>query len=906
MKFAYKFHNLFGTVYRKGNLLFTPDGNSVISPVGNRITIYDLKNNKSSTLPVEGRFNYTTLDLSPNGCTLIAVNEEGEAHLISMVSQRIIHKYRFKRSVSCLRFSPDGKHFAAAKDNSVFVFKAPGPHSGEFNPFIMERVFHGAFDEITCMDWSSDSRVLAVGSKDMSTKLYSLDKLANFKMYSLGSHTDCVVACFFEKGTLDLTTLSRNGQVCVWECSIDMDSLRSWEPPVKKMCEETHSDSEDDIDTSRAEECCAVEQVAAESTNSDKLFYRRLARHYLCDLMKEEREVKLTCAAYHKETHILITGFSNGSFLVHELPEVNHIHSLSISDQCISSVALNSTGDWVALGCVGLGQLLVWEWQSETYIMKQQGHFNTMTCFAYSSDGQYIVTGGEDGKVKLWNTSTGFCFVTFHEHNSSISGVQFSRNRKFIVSASLDGTVRAYDMTRYRNFRTFASPRPAQFACVAMDSTGEFVAAGGHDVFEIYLWSIKIGRLLEVLTGHEGPVVSVAFSPSPASTALASVSWDKTLKLWNAVESGGSHENVQLTADGLCVTYKPNGEEVAVATLDGQITFFHCKTSQQIGSIEGRNDLGSGRSDTDLITAKKSLQGKAFTSLCYTADGSCILAGGQSKNVCIYNVSEALLLKKFEITQNCSFDAVNDFINRRKMTEFGNMALVEEREEQEGGSIAIRLPGVRSGDMAARAFKPEVRVYCLQFSPTGQAWAAATTEGLLIYSLDTSMVFDPFLLEQSITPDSVRKTLQEEDWPKALMMSIRLNELELIQQVVETTRPSDVEMTVRSLPEVYLERALKFVASSLESTHHIEFYLIWVQHLLTVYGSTLQASSREAQVTPILLTLQKNLTKKYEELSKICDFNKYTLQYLAKLGEIRSAIKVPEDMHVDSLTGAED
>lgn len=73
--------------------------------------------------------------------------------------------------------------------------------------------------------------------------------------------------------------------------------------------------------------------------------------------------------------------------------------SFSISDQSISSIALNSTGDWVALGCVGLGQLLVWEWQSETYVMKQQGHFNTISCFAYSSDGQYIVTGGEDGKV---------------------------------------------------------------------------------------------------------------------------------------------------------------------------------------------------------------------------------------------------------------------------------------------------------------------------------------------------------------------------------------------------------------------------------------------------------------------------------------------------------------------------
>jgi len=58
---------------------------------------------------------------------------------------------------------------------------------------------------------------------------------------------------------------------------------------------------------------------------------------------------------------------------------------------------------------------------------------------------------------------------------------------------------------------------------------------------------------LQVLSGHEGPVVSVAFSPSPASTALASVSWDKTLKLWNAVESGGSHETIELTADGMSV-----------------------------------------------------------------------------------------------------------------------------------------------------------------------------------------------------------------------------------------------------------------------------------------------------------------------------------------------------------------
>lgn len=37
-----QFSNLLGTVYRKGNLLFTPDGTCLLSPVGNRVTVFDL------------------------------------------------------------------------------------------------------------------------------------------------------------------------------------------------------------------------------------------------------------------------------------------------------------------------------------------------------------------------------------------------------------------------------------------------------------------------------------------------------------------------------------------------------------------------------------------------------------------------------------------------------------------------------------------------------------------------------------------------------------------------------------------------------------------------------------------------------------------------------------------------
>lgn len=92
---------------------------------------------------------------------------------------------------------------------SVFIFNAPNLYSCEYNPFIMEHVFLGAVDDTTCIDWSYDSKLIAVGSKDMCTKIYGIEKFANFRYISLGSHSDAIVACFFEKKTYDLSTICR-------------------------------------------------------------------------------------------------------------------------------------------------------------------------------------------------------------------------------------------------------------------------------------------------------------------------------------------------------------------------------------------------------------------------------------------------------------------------------------------------------------------------------------------------------------------------------------------------------------------------------------------------------------------------------------------------------------------------
>jgi len=60
----------------------------------------------------------------------------------------------------------------------------------------------------------------------------------------------------------------------------------------------------------------------------------------------------------------------------------------------------------------------------------------------------------------------------------------------------------------------------------------------------------------------------------------------------------------------MAVAFRPDGNEVAVATLNTQISFWDVDSATQTASVEGRHDLGYTRKDTDKITAKKSSYGK--------------------------------------------------------------------------------------------------------------------------------------------------------------------------------------------------------------------------------------------------------------------------------------------------------
>ncbi|OAQ98346.1 hypothetical protein LLEC1_07870, partial [Akanthomyces lecanii] len=532
MKTDFRFSNLLGTVYCQGNLLYSPDGTHLFSPVGNRVTVFNLVENKSYTLPFAHRKNIARLGLTPRGNLLLTVDEDGHAILTNVPRRISIYHFSFKGKITALSFSPSGRYFAVGLGRKLEVWHVPSTpdtNAGgelEFAPFVKHHTHTGHFDDVQHIEWSSDSRFFLTASKDLTARIWSVGAEEGFTPTVLSGHKQPVIGAWFSENQEIIYTVSKDGAVFDWR----------YVKPLSRVKEDDSDMDEDD--------------------DSD-MHWRIVQKHYFM-----QGSANVRCASFHSESNLLVAGFSNGLFGLYEMPDFNNIHKLSISQNDIDFVTINKSGEWLAFGASKLGQLLVWEWQSESYILKQQGHFDSMNALVYSPDGTKIVTTADDGKIKVWDIESGFCIVTFTEHTSGVTSCEFAKKGNVLFTSSLDGSIRAWDLIRYRNFRTFTAPTRLSFSSMAVDPSGEVVAAGSLDSFDIHIWSVQTGQLLDQLSGHEGPVSSLAFAPNGDS--LVSGSWDRTARIWSIFSRTQTSEPLQLQADVLDIAVRPDSLQLAI------------------------------------------------------------------------------------------------------------------------------------------------------------------------------------------------------------------------------------------------------------------------------------------------------------------------------------------------------
>ncbi len=224
-----------------------------------------------------------------------------------------------------------------------------------------------------------------------------------------------------------------------------------------------------------------------------------------------------------------------------------------------------------------------------------------VAALAFSPDGRWFLTGGEDGKARLFSTASPFRPTRF-SHPGPVCSVAFNRadDGATFLTGCADGKARLWRCDRTSEPVVFA--HGGELRAAAISRSGRHRAtAGGR---EARLWD-RGGALLHKLV-HEGEVEALAFSPD--ARWLATASADGAARLWDT-NIGRLVARLEHRAGVTSLAFRPDGKALLTGARDERARVWDTTTSQVAGQVlrcsgcpevvafapDGRSLLAGGR-----------------------------------------------------------------------------------------------------------------------------------------------------------------------------------------------------------------------------------------------------------------------------------------------------------------------
>lgn len=206
-------------------------------------------------------------------------------------------------------------------------------------------------------------------------------------------------------------------------------------------------------------------------------------------------------------------------------------------------------------------------------------HAGRVAALAASPDGRWLVSGGEDGLVRLWDVEAGTA-VEVGRHDAPVTAVA-TWGGEAVLSATKSGVVSLWQRAAGGSTTLLAARRPA--VALAFSDDGRFLVAGDDHT----LHAFPRGSATSVTLPIPGEIRRVAFLPGSSRLLLAARE-DAPIRLIDA-ETGRVERVFRGPAtETLELAISPEGKRFASASGDGTTWVW------DLASGEGRRLEGFG------------------------------------------------------------------------------------------------------------------------------------------------------------------------------------------------------------------------------------------------------------------------------------------------------------------------
>jgi WD40 repeat protein len=303
---------------------------------------------------------------------------------------------------------------------------------------------------------------------------------------------------------------------------------------------------------------------------------------------------RVTSLATTKDGRLLISGSWDDKVGVWDLESGRRVAYLSGHDDSILAVALNGNEDLVASAGWDT-TIIIWDLKTGRALRELSGHRGAILNLMFSPGRNFLVSTSEDRTARLWDVDKGRPVLTLAGHGRDVAfvGYRDSGATQEITTGDLGGNVRVWDLEAIGHRDEFRTLRGHAAAVTMFDFHPQrpWLISSSVDA-TLRLWDWQAQKTLRTIK-QSNRISSVRFSPD--GRQFAATPKGDAIQVWDLESGSATALGAEYSNDGFrYLAYSPDSSLVAAGSDNGMLRVWEVKTGKLKASFVAHSDKIQG------------------------------------------------------------------------------------------------------------------------------------------------------------------------------------------------------------------------------------------------------------------------------------------------------------------------
>jgi len=271
------------------------------------------------------------------------------------------------------------------------------------------------------------------------------------------------------------------------------------------------------------------------------------------------------------------------------------LKTLNIGAKSKDVVTISPDGKIVARA-TEKGKIEIWDLSSGEQIYNLEAKNPSIEAMAISADN-FLITGGIDGKLQIFNLQNGQWKQGIRGHRSAVKSLAIAPNQRTFVSGATDGTIAIWHLNRNgRQSGIMGRVHKSSVLSLAISGDSKTLVSGSSD-YKIKVWNLLDGSLKHQFETEGSWVNAVDISHN--GEIVDRVSSNGAIAVWNLNELNENEPKYMLERhqNGVrSLAISSDGNTLVSGGEDGRIITWNLNTGT------AQHILGDGNLPVDLVT----------------------------------------------------------------------------------------------------------------------------------------------------------------------------------------------------------------------------------------------------------------------------------------------------------------